>query len=115
MGVGGFDFKDPAEISVELAKAFPALGEIAHRPHKKGKAIFVLEDRKVRTEFLPIAGGAESGGRSDAGGPSSSPDGNADRYRGLDLRAESRGLKMLREKRTHSTENREGGRENRHG
>jgi len=114
MGVSGFDFKGPAEIAGELIKTFPALGEIGHRPHKTGKAVFVLENRRVRKEFLPIVGCAAPDGGSDTGASFSRPDGNADCYRGLDLRRESRGLQMLRERRTHPAENLEG-RKNRHG
>ncbi len=115
LGVSRFDFKGPAEIAGELARAFPAFGEIAHRPHKKGKAVFVLEDRKGPPGFLPIAGGAETVGGSDVGAHSSLLDWNPDRYRGLDLRQESRGLNMLRERTMRLTGNREGGREDRHG
>ena len=115
MGVSGFDFNSPAEIAAELAGTFPAFSEIAERPRRKGKAVFVLEEKKDRPGFLPIAGGAESVGRSDTGAPSSLPDRNPDRYRGLDLRAEIRGLKMLREKTKRPPQNTEGEREKRHG
>jgi predicted molibdopterin-dependent oxidoreductase YjgC len=115
MGVGGFDFNSAAEIAAELARTFPAFGEIVQRPHKKGKALFVLEEKKDRPGFLPLAGEAENPAGPDAGAASSLPDRCADRYRGLDLRAESKGLKKLRERAANRPGKGEKGGENRDG
>jgi hypothetical protein len=62
MGVSGFDFSSAAEIAAELARAFPAFSEMAQRPHRKGKGLFVSEEKKSRPGLLPLTSLAETPG-----------------------------------------------------
>jgi predicted molibdopterin-dependent oxidoreductase YjgC len=115
IGASGFDFKGSAEIAAALARDYPAFAEIVHRPHKKGKAVYVLEEKRGPQGFIPADHGTETVGGSDIGTDSSSLGWNPDRYRGLDLCLESRGLKMLRERTMLRAGHREAGRENQNG
>ena len=95
MGRSGFGFRSAAEIAEEISQTLPALHEASAHHARKGKTCSVREEKNIPVRFIPPAAAAgplapspDSGGRAEA----------ADYYRGLDLCAEVRGLKRLREK-----------------
>jgi formate dehydrogenase alpha subunit len=96
LGSAAFDYQEESDIAEELAGAVPALAEVA-RHHKRGRAAFVAEYPDQVRQFLPVPEAAvSSGGKADQALRV------RDSYRGLDLAAEVKGLKKLR--------NRSGGR-----
>ncbi len=92
LGSRDFDYAGPDDIARELAAAVPALAGAA-RPQKAGRSTFVAENPTPVRRLLPAA----SGGAEPAGTAAAAPLAR-DRYRGLDLAREIKGLKKLRER-----------------
>jgi formate dehydrogenase alpha subunit len=100
MGSRDFSFKGPSDIAEELGQAVPALEALSHRHQRKGKPHFVVEERKMGKRLVPVEiPSTDQNALSEH--PSSVPmDCWFDHYRSLNLRAESKGLRRLRERQT---------------
>ncbi len=100
MGNRDFPFQIPAEIAEEISRAIPSLHGVSAHHFKRGRPVFVIEekDSKTSARLIPLASGEGNGevkGRiPDSAGMADAPD----YYRGLDLRGEIKGLKKLRER-----------------
>jgi predicted molibdopterin-dependent oxidoreductase YjgC len=98
MGRPGFGFQSAAEIAEEISKELPALHEASPHHSRKGRPCYVREEKATPAGFIAPPEMTEPGrpGPSlpDADAPADVPD----YYRGLDLCAEVRGLRRLREK-----------------
>jgi predicted molibdopterin-dependent oxidoreductase YjgC len=100
MGNRDFTFQSPAEIAEEISRAVPSLHGVSAHHFKRGRSVFVVEDKEdnASTRFIPLASGE---GKAEVDGriPGSTEKAEAaDYYRGLDLREEVKGLKKIRER-----------------
>ncbi len=94
MGAPGFDWKSSTDITAELARGYPVFREIPLRPQKKNRPVFLTVEKKKPAEIVAVdPSPAEEG----SGATSENPGRLQDFYRGLDLAAESWGLRSLRE------------------
>lgn len=96
MGARGFQFQSVTQIAEEIGRP-GSVFEPLSSPPKKGKAAFLLESRKDSRLFITGREGPTPARRSSReDGSDFWPEGR-DRYRSLNLREESRGLRRLRE------------------
>jgi formate dehydrogenase alpha subunit len=91
LGSAAFDYRAASDIAEELAGAVPALAEVA-RHHRKGRTAFVAEYPDQVRHFLPLPAAPPPTGTAEGGLQV------RDSYRGLDLAAEVKGLKKLRDR-----------------
>jgi len=98
MGNKDFPFQSPAEIAEEISQARPSLHEVSTHHLKRGRPAFVVEDSQSSPRFIPLTS-AEGKTEISEGIPVSAElEDVPDYYRGLDLREEVKGLKILRER-----------------
>jgi predicted molibdopterin-dependent oxidoreductase YjgC len=96
-----FAYQSPAEIAEEMSEAIPALREANHPSTRKGRPIFVVEEKKAAGRFLTPAKAERTAGTvSDRPAPEGGTL-HSDYYRGLNLYEEVKGLRRLRDKSQH--------------
>ena len=99
MGAKDFAYKGPAGVLEEVGKVLPAFEKAASKHNKKGKPVFLREERRAAVRFVPVEPPPEP---LQGGGPNSPRNvvsSGLDYYRSLKLVEESKGLRRLRERR----------------
>jgi formate dehydrogenase alpha subunit len=100
MGSRDFSFKGPSDIAEELSQTVPALEALSARQQRKGKSQFVAEMRQVESRLVPVDIPTSGADPLPEDPPAILEDCCFDYYRSLNLRAESKGLRRLRERQT---------------
>ncbi len=96
MGAREFGFQNAAEILIELGRIRPVFEPASHRQQKKGKAVFILEEKKDAGQFLSGESPEPASRAAEAHASPAASARDLDYYRSLNLVEESKGLRRLR-------------------